>query len=126
MLAQSTSSAKTAHSAKTQSSSTPPPITFQCGATSESFLRKANRLVLAQLAMQPVEAGQIGLHMYRFRNLDTELDDYSEASLGQQRALIEAGQKCFATYKDLKPEDNADLEVLRDSMESALLQLDKV
>jgi uncharacterized protein (DUF885 family) len=126
MLAQSTSSAKTAHSAKTQSSSTPPPITFQCGATSESFLRKANRLVLAQLAMQPVEAGQIGLHMYRFRNLDTELDDYSEASLRQQRALIEAGQKCFATYKDLKPEDNADLEVLRDSMESALLQLDKV
>ena len=40
---------------------TSPAVTFECGEKSESFLDKANRLVLAELALQPVEANQIGL-----------------------------------------------------------------
>jgi|GEM_PF-137255 uncharacterized protein (DUF885 family) len=101
-------------------------VTFQCGAKNEPFLKKANRLLLAQLALQPVEAGQIGLHLYEGKSLDDELDDYSPAALKEQRALLTAGRACFQQYRNLSPEDNADLLVLRDSIDSFLFQLDRV
>lgn len=101
-------------------------ITFQCGAKSEPFLDKANRLVLAQLALTPVEANQIGLHEYEGKSLDDQLDDFSPAALGQARALLNAGRSCFDSYKNLATEDNADLIVLRDSIDGQLFQLDRV
>ncbi|MGE5322321.1 MAG: DUF885 family protein, partial [Actinomycetota bacterium] len=101
-------------------------ITFQCGAKNEPFLDKANRLVLAQLALTPVEANQIGLHEYEGKSLDDQLDDFSPAALGQARALLKAGRSCFDTYKNLAPEDNADLIVLRDSIDAQLFQLDRM
>ena len=100
-------------------------ITFQCGAKGEPFLEKANRLVMAELALQPVEAGQQGLHVYQGKSLDEQLDDFSPAALQEQRALLTAARTCFENYKKLSPEDNADLLVLRDSIDSLLFQLDR-
>ncbi|HEX5432795.1 MAG TPA: DUF885 family protein, partial [Candidatus Angelobacter sp.] len=101
-------------------------ITFQCGAKDEPFLDKANRLVLAQLALTPVEANQIGLHQYEGKSLDDQLDDYSPAALDEARALLKAGRSCFDSYKSLAPEDNADLTVLRDFIDGQLFQLNRV
>ena len=101
-------------------------ITFQCGAKDEPFLDKANRLVLAQLALTPVEANQIGLHEYEGKSLDDQLDDFSPAALAQAGALLKAGRSCFDSYKNLAPEDNADLIVLRDSIDGQLFQLNRV
>ena len=101
-------------------------VTFECGEKSESFLDKANRLVLAQLALQPVEANQIGLHEYQGKSLDDQLDDYSPAGVAAAREVLTAGRTCFGGYKNLSPEDNADLIVLRDGVDSTLFQLERV
>jgi len=101
-------------------------VTFECGAKSEAFLDKANRLVLAELALQPVEANQIGLHEYQGKSLDDQLDDYSSAGVAAARELLTAGRACFNGYKNLPPEDNADLIVLRDGLDSTLFQLERI
>jgi uncharacterized protein (DUF885 family) len=101
-------------------------VTFKCGAKSEPFLDKANRLLLAQLALAPVEANQVGLHEYQGRSLDDQLDDQSPAAIAAGRALLKAGQACFAGSRNLPPEDNADLLVLRDSIDSQLFQYDRL
>lgn len=99
---------------------------FQCGAKNEPFLNKAYRLMLAQLALQPVEANQIGLHEYQGRSLDDQFDDYSPAAIAAERALLKSGRACFDGYKNLGPEDNADLIVLRDGLDGQLFQIDRL
>jgi hypothetical protein len=65
---------------------------FQCGAATEPFLAKANRLLLAELALYPVEANQLGLHEYEGKSLDDQLDDYSPAAVEASRRLLNSGR----------------------------------
>lgn len=99
---------------------------FKCGAATEPFLAKANRLLLAELALYPVEANQLGLHEYEGKSLDDQLDDYSPAAVEASRRLLNSGRTCFDGYKNLPPEDNVDLVVLRDSIDFQLFQLDRL
>ncbi|HST77653.1 MAG TPA: hypothetical protein VLN58_04105, partial [Verrucomicrobiae bacterium] len=110
----------------TSAAQSSPTVTFECGAKSEAFLDKANRLVLAELALQPVEANQIGLHEYQGKSLDDQLDDYSPAGVAAARELLTAGRACFNSYKNLPAEDNVDLIVLRDGLDSTLFQLERM
>jgi hypothetical protein len=97
---------------------------FAC-AKPDAFLDTAQEFLLAQLALSPVEATQAGYHSHRGVSLDALLDDAAPQSIRAQHQLLEEAQRCFASFpKDLSPEDEADLALLRDSIDSSLFQLD--
>ena len=101
------------------------PEAFRCSVSAkESLLDQANRFILAGLRLSPVEATQAGYHGDANSPLDSELDDYSAATIAAQRALLEAGKQCFGQGKAGSPEDAADLALLKDYADSGLFQLD--
>ena len=103
------------------------PETFRCSTSAnESLLDQANRFILTGLRMSPVEATQAGYHGDANSPLDSELDDYSAATITAQRALLEAGKQCFAAARAGSPEDAADLALLKDYADSGLFQLDEL
>lgn len=105
----------------------PSPESFHCSiSANESMLDQANRFILAGLRLSPVEATQAGYHGDANSPLDSELDDYSEATISAQRALLEAGKQCFAAAKAGSPEDAADLALLKDYADSGLFQLGRL
>jgi len=107
------------------SASAATPEKFRCDvAGHEPFLDQANRFIFATLRYLPVEATQAGYHGDPTAPLDHELDDSSPATLGAERALFLAGKICFAGAKATTPEDQADLALLRDNIESSLFALD--
>ena len=79
-------------------------------------------LLLMQLALSPVEAGEAGLHIYQGRNLDRELDDFSPTGLAAQHKLLLAGQQCFTRFdsRKLSAEDAVDLAMLRRTISDSL------
>jgi len=98
---------------------------FRCTVSaSEPLLDRANRFILAGLRYSPVEATQAGYHGDAQAPLDSELDDFSEATIAAQRALNIAGKECFASIQPNSPEEAADLALLRDNADSSLFQLD--
>jgi Bacterial protein of unknown function (DUF885) len=98
---------------------------FRCTvAEHEPFLDQANRFILAALHYLPVEATQAGYHGDPSAPLDNELDDSSPATIAAERALFIAGKVCFARANATTPEDQADLALLRDNIESSLFGLD--
>src|ERR1700734_3956276 len=101
------------------------PETFHCNAAAhEPFLDQANRFILTTLRYQPVEATQAGYHGEPGAPLDNQLDDLSPATIAAERAVFIAGKACFAAAKATNPEEEADLALLRDNIESTLFQLD--
>jgi uncharacterized protein (DUF885 family) len=104
-----------------------PSLPFPCSVSpNEPQLEKANRFLLADLSYRPVDATQAGYHGNAQNLLDSELDDYSPASIATHRALLAAGQQCFAAAKANSPEDAADLDLLRDSIDWEIFALDQL
>ncbi len=100
------------------------PVHFECNLkTPESFSEKANRFLLANLRYQPVEATQAGYHGDASSPLDNELDDQSTETIAAQRVLLLSGKLCFAAARPQSPEDQADLTLLLDNIESNLFQI---
>lgn len=98
---------------------------FRCAvAPHEPLAEQANRFLLAGLRYQPVEATQAGYHGDADSPLDAQLDDSSPATIAAERALLVAGQQCFAGSTTTNPEDAADLALLRDNINSSLFALD--
>ena len=98
---------------------------FPCTVSAnEPLLDQAERFILAELRLQPVEATQAGYHGDAQTPLDTRLDDLSPASIAAQRALYVAAKACFAAAKANSPEDAADLTLLRDHIDYDIFQLD--
>jgi uncharacterized protein (DUF885 family) len=101
------------------------PEMFHCNAAAhEPFLDQANRFILTTLRYQPVEATQAGYHGEPGAPLDNQLDDLSPATIAAERGVFIAGKLCFAAAKAVTPEEQADLALLRDNIESTLFQLD--
>ena len=103
----------------------PPRDAFRCDAAGHaSFSDQANRFLLASLLYSPVEATQAGYHGDARSPLDNELDDASPATIAAERALLVRGRLCFASVNVRDPEEQADLALVRDSIESSLFSLD--
>ncbi|HEY0794141.1 MAG TPA: DUF885 domain-containing protein [Acidisarcina sp.] len=101
------------------------PEAFLCQPTAAGFEDTAQRFLLAQLALSPVEATQAGYHSHLSKSLDSQLDDASPETLLAQRHLLESGQKCLASFPaTLSPEDNVDMALLRDSISAAFFETD--
>ena len=101
------------------------PGSFRCTvAQQEPFLDQANRFILDALQFLPVEATQAGYHGDPAAPLDNELDDSSPSALAAERAVLIAGKLCFAGASAATAEDQADLALLRDNIESSLFALE--
>jgi uncharacterized protein (DUF885 family) len=91
----------------------------------EKFLQD---FIGSYLAMSPVTATQIGFHNYEGVNLDSILDDYSEKGVRGLRILynsmhVDAGK---LDSKRLSPEVREDFNLIRQTCEAQLFDLDQV
>ncbi|HAX41325.1 MAG TPA: hypothetical protein DCY80_02060 [Solibacterales bacterium] len=84
--------------------------------------------IYGTLALSPVSATAAGYHRHQDRNLDEQLDDLSAAGLDRQRRYWRDWQKRFAQIdqQTLDAEDRADLSLMQNQVESALLELDEI
>jgi uncharacterized protein (DUF885 family) len=104
-------------------------IASGCGtAPSEQLGRLSEEFVYTTLSFSPATATGVGLHRYKKQNLDDLLDDVSLGSLDKQKHFYEDFQKRLAALKTdrLTPEELADLNILQDQTELALLDFNRI
>lgn len=92
---------------------------------SEKLSQLTDEFVYASLSFSPSAATSAGLHEYKKQKLDDLLDDFSPAGLDrQQKAYEQFRDRLKAIPADaLSPEERADLTILEDQTELALLDL---
>lgn len=96
--------------------------------SSSRFRALSDEFVYTTLSFSPVGATGAGLHRFANQNLDEQLDDSSAAGLDRQRRFYEGfRQRLDGLATDaLTAEDRADLEIIRDQIALALLDLDEI
>jgi len=84
--------------------------------------------VYGSLALSPVSATASGYHQHDHTSLDELLDDYSPAGIAAQRSFYQGIQGRIASISEasLDAEQKADLEIIRDNLGLALLELDSI
>jgi uncharacterized protein (DUF885 family) len=102
---------------------TPPPP-----ARTPDFEALSREFAYGALALSPVAATGAGYHEHNGARLDERLDDYSEAGLdGQRRFYSEIQGRLNAVEPAaLDAEQQADLEIIRNSLSLARLELDTI
>jgi uncharacterized protein (DUF885 family) len=92
---------------------------------SDKLAKLTEEFVYTSLSFSPSGATSAGLHEYQKQKLDDQLDDMSAASLDRQQKFYESFQSRLAALpaNKLTPEDRADLAILSDQTELALLDL---
>ena len=92
----------------------------------ETLLHQSNRLMLEELALQPVSATQAGYHEHNGISLDAQLDDIGPEAMARERALLGDAQRCFAKVDESKltGEDKADLTLVRSSIDEDIFARD--
>ncbi len=95
----------------------------------ERLAQLRDELVYEQLAFSPVTATQTGYHQHKGQNLDSLLDDFSQAGLDRQRQF-------FRRFRDrlngdvrpdqLGPDDRADFDLISDQIALQLQELDEI
>ncbi len=95
---------------------------------SEDFGKLTEDFVYGSLALSPVSATQAGYHTHNGVALDEGIDDFSAAGIGQQRTFLTGIQSRVAALdpKTLDKEQSADLEVIKNNLGLALLELDSI
>ncbi len=104
-------------------------LTFGCRpAASDVVDRMASEFVYETLAFSPVSATQAGYHSHDGRRLDDLLDDMSENGLNRQRDFYERFRIRLQALGDrnVPAEDKADLDIMRNQTELALLELNSI
>jgi uncharacterized protein (DUF885 family) len=95
---------------------------------SKDLARLSEEIVYGSLAFSPSSATAAGLHEYQGKKLDEELDDTSPAAQDRQRRFYEKYRDELIAIKtnQLAPEERADLLILQDQINLALLDLDEI
>src|SRR5262252_7139653 len=80
------------------------------------------------LALSPVSATQAGYHDHNGMVLDEALDDFSPAGMDAQRRFYQDTQKRLAALPaaSLDRQQQADLQILRNTIGGSLLELDTI
>ena len=92
------------------------------------FDKLTDDLLYGSLALSPVSATQTGYHEHNGIQLDELLDDYSPAGIDNQRKFYEGFQTRIAALNSavLDKEQQADLQIIRNNLELALLELNTI
>ncbi len=100
-----------------------------CGpGASERFAKLSEDFVYGSLALSPVSATGVGLHVYNGMKLDDMLDDMSPSGIEKQRSFYRDFQKRLQAIGPgrLNPEELADRKIIEDQIALSLLDLDDV
>ncbi len=92
------------------------------------FEKLSHDFVYGTIALSPVNATQAGLHTYNGVPLDELLDDYSPQGMDQSRSFFNGFKTQFEQLDPAKldKEQQADLRLMKDSVELNLLELDTI
>jgi uncharacterized protein (DUF885 family) len=95
---------------------------------SSDFDKLTDELLYGSLAISPVTATQTGYHDHNGVQLDELLDDYSPAGIDNQRKFYEGFQTRISALAaaSLDKEQQADLEVIKNNLNLALLDLNTI
>lgn len=98
-----------------------------------NFDHLAARFMYESLALSPVNASQAGYHQHKGANgkiveLDAQLDEVSPAAIDMQRQFYLSWRQRFNALPaaSLNREQKADLELIRDTIDLALLEFDHI
>ena len=92
----------------------------------EEHSKLIEEFIYTSLSNSPVTATQNGYHRHGDIELDSQLDDFSPASLEKQRRWyqdLRLRMQRSVDPKSLSPEDRADLDIVEDQISLALLEL---
>ncbi len=92
------------------------------------FDKLTQDLIYGSLALSPVNATATGYHTHNGRPLDELLDDYSAPGVDQQRQFYQGIQTRMMAVDvaSLDKEQKADLEIMKDAVGLALLDLNTI
>jgi len=92
------------------------------------FEKMTGELLYGSLALSPVNATQAGYHEHNGMKLDEMLDDYSAPGIEGQRKFYEGSQTRIAALNadSLDKEQKADLEIIKNNLNLALLDLNTI
>src|SRR6478609_658560 len=92
------------------------------------FDKLTQDFIYGSLALAPVNATATGYHVHNGVPLDELLDDYSTGGLDQQRNFYKDFQLRAAALdvSKLDKEQRVDLDIIRNNIELALLELDTI
>src|SRR5438477_12350144 len=100
-----------------------------CGTNQRTdFGKLTDDLLYGSLALSPVTATQTGYHEHNGVQFDEALDDYSAAGIDNQRRFYEDFRKRISSLNAgaLDKEQQADLEVMKNDLNLALLDLNTI
>src|SRR5260221_567555 len=102
-----------------------------CGVrkTNQTFTELEKEFIYTALAFSPVSATSAGYHRHESINLDEQLDDFSPASLDQQKKFYDSMRyrlRDATEPGDFSPEDRADRDIIGNQIELALLDLNDI
>jgi len=96
--------------------------------SAQEFDKLTQDFIYGTLSLSPVTATATGYHTHNGVPLDELIDDYSAGGLDQQRNFYRDFQMRTATLdtSKLDKEQRADLDILKNNIELALLELDTI
>jgi uncharacterized protein (DUF885 family) len=94
----------------------------------QDFEKLTDDFTRGVLALSPASATQAGYHVHNGMALDEAIDDFSPAGIDAQRRFYQDTQKRLAALDvaSLDRGQQADLEILRNNVGGALLELDTI
>ncbi len=95
----------------------------------ETVTQLAEEFVYEVLAFSPNLATQAGYHEHKGKNLDVLLDDFSQASLEEQRRFFRQFRQRLAKTgrpEEMPAEERADYDIISDQISLQLLELDEI
>src|ERR1051326_7295218 len=96
--------------------------------SASDFEKLTDDLIYGSLALSPVNATQAGYHEHNGVPLDVLLDDYSTSGIDKQRVFYEGFQNRVNALNSssLDKEQQADLEIIKNNLNLALLELSTI
>lgn len=94
----------------------------------QEFSQLTEAFIYGSLALSPVSATAAGYHRHREVALDEKLDDFSHNGIQEQRLFyaVQRGKLDNFQLDALSPEDRADAALIKDQIELALLDINRI
>ena len=95
----------------------------------EGLAQLRDEFVYEQLSFSPVTATQVGYHQHKGVNLDSLVDNVSQAELDRQRQFYRQFRQRLTQAvrpEELSAEDRADYDLISDQISLQLLELDEI
>ena len=101
-------------------------LSLSCGSSPKPAESSLSDYIYGSLALSPVAATGSGYHEHNGVRLDEQLDDYSAAGIEASRKFVEEWEGRLAQMPSSDAETAADLELVRNQIALAKLELDTI